>query len=165
VDTITLRPARNQDFERIIAINAAGRPGVSLLTPAELAAIKLDAPLFKIAERDRQLVGYVIAYVDTNLYDGEEFNWFKQRFTHFLYIDQIAIAQSAQRAGLGGLIYQLLEQHARQRGLTSLTCEVNLEPANPVSLAFHTRQRFVEIGTLATSDGRTVSLRRKELGE
>ena len=163
MDVLTMRPALDQDFERIIAINAAGCPGVCALTLAELAAIQVDAPLFNVAEIDRELVGYVIAYLDANAYDGEEFNWFKRHFARFLYIDQIAVAQSARRAGVGAQIYQQLEQHARQQTLTSLTCEVNLEPPNPVSLAFHTRQRFVEVGTLATSDGRAVSLRRKEL--
>ena len=159
-----MRPAQDQDFERILAINQAGRPGVSPLALAELAAIRADAPLFEVAEIGPELAGYVIAYVDRNVYDGEEFNWFKRHFTHFLYIDQIAVAQSARRAGVGAQMYQLLKQRARKQALTSLTCEVNLEPPNPVSLAFHTRQRFIEVGTLATSDGRTVSLRRKELG-
>jgi predicted GNAT superfamily acetyltransferase len=159
-----MRPAEVQDFKRVIAINEAGQPGVAPLSPAELAAIRTDAPLFEVAELDRQLVGYVIAYLDTDVYDGEEFNWFKQHFTRFLYVDQIAVARSARRAGVGAQIYQLLEQRARSKGLTSLTCEVNLKPSNPVSLAFHSGQQFVEVGTLATSDGRTVSLRRKELG-
>jgi predicted GNAT superfamily acetyltransferase len=158
-----MRPAREHDFKRIIAINAAGQPGVSPLTPAELGLVRTEAPLFEVAELDRELVGYLIAYLDTSVYDGEEFNWFRQHFTGFLYIDQIAVAQSSRHAGVGAQMYQLLEQRARQQGLTSLTCEVNLEPPNPVSLAFHSRQRFVEVGTLTTSDGRTVSLRRKEL--
>ena len=158
-----MRPAREQDFERIIAINEAGQPGVSPLTPAELSLVRSHAPLFEVAEVGRELVGYLIAYLNTNVYDGEEFNWFKQRYTHFLYIDQLAVAQSTRRAGVGAHMYRLLEQRAHEQGLASLTCEVNLEPSNPVSLAFHTRQRFVEVGTMATSDGRTVSLRRKEL--
>jgi predicted GNAT superfamily acetyltransferase len=158
-----MRPAREQDFEHIIAINEAGQPGVSSLTPAELSLVRSQAPLFEVAEVGRDIVGYLIAYLDTNVYDGEEFNWFKQCYTHFLYVDQVAVAQSARRAGVGAQMYRLLEQRAREQRLASLTCEVNLEPANPVSLAFHTRQRFVEVGTMATSDGRTVSLRRKEL--
>jgi predicted GNAT superfamily acetyltransferase len=165
VDAITMRPAGHQDFERIVAINEAGQPGVSALAIADLAAIRIGAPLFEIAEFGRELVGYIIAYLDTNVYDGEEFNWFKQHYARFLYVDQIAVARSARRAGIGAQIYQLLEQRAGEQGLTSLTCEVNLEPPNPASLAFHSRQRFVEVGTLATSDGRTVSLRRKELGQ
>jgi uncharacterized protein len=163
VDTLTIRPALDQDFERILAINEDGRPGVSPLTPPELAAICAGAGLFGVAEIDREVVGYVIAYTDEDVYDGEEFNWLKRSFARFLYIDQIAIARAARRSGIGARIYRSLEQCAREQALTSLVCEVNLDPPNPVSLEFHTRQRFVEVGTLATADGRKVSLRRKEL--
>jgi predicted GNAT superfamily acetyltransferase len=163
VDALTMRPVHDQDFERVLTINAAGRPGVAPLTLVELAAICASAPLFDVAAIDREVVGYVIAYTNEDVYDGEEFNWFKHTFAHFLYIDQIAVARSARRAGVGARIYQFLERRAREQALTSLTCEVNLDPPNPVSLEFHTRQRFVEVGTLATFDGRTVSLRYKDL--
>ena len=163
MDALTLRPAHNQDFERVLAINEAGRPGVSPLTLAELTLICAGESHCHVAEREPEVIGYVITYTDTDRYEGEEFNWFKHNFARFLYIDQIAIARSARGAGVGAQVYRFLEQRAHKQALTSLVCEVNLEPPNPVSLAFHTRERFVEAGTLATSDGRTVSLRRKEL--
>jgi predicted GNAT superfamily acetyltransferase len=165
VDALTIHPAQNQDFEPVLAINEAGRPGVSFLTLAELAAICAGGSHCHVAKLDREIVGYVIIYTDTDSYDGEEFNWFKLNFARFLYIDQIAIARSARGAGVGAHIYRLLEQRARGRALTSLVCEVNLDPPNPVSLAFHARQCFVEVETLATADGRMVSLQRKELGQ
>ena len=163
MDALTLRPAQNHDFERILAINEAGRPGVSPLTPAELAVICASESHCHVAEREREVLGYVITYTDMDSYEGEEFNWFKHNFAHFLYIDQIAIAPATRSSGVGAQVYRFLEQRAREQALTSLVCEVNLEPLNPVSLTFHTRQHFVEIETLATLDGRTVSLRRKEL--
>jgi len=163
VDALSLRPAHHQDFERVLAINKAGRPGVSLLTQAELDMLCAGESHCHVAACAREVVGYVITYTDTDSYDGEEFNWFKHNFARFLYIDQIAIARSARGAGVGSQVYRYLEQRAREQARPSLVCEVNLEPPNPVSLAFHTRQCFVEIATLATSDGRTVSLRRKEL--
>ena len=164
MDTLTIRSAQNQDFERVLAINEAGHPGVSPLTLDELVAICAGGSCCHIAQLDREVVGYAITYTDADTYDGEEFNWFKHNFARFLYIDQIAIARSARRAGVGAHIYRFLEQRAREQALTSLVCEVNLDPPNPVSLAFHTRQRFLEVETLATADGRMVSLRRKELG-
>ena len=147
----------------MLAINAAGQPGVSPLTHAELSAVLEAAAYCYVAQIEQEVVGYIIAYTDEQAYDGEEFNWFKGRFTRFLYIDQIAIAQSARRARAGSQIYRFLEQTARARKLTSLVCEVNLAPPNPVSLNFHANNGFMEVGVLDTSDGRTVSLRRKEL--
>jgi len=147
----------------MLAINAAGQPGVSPLTHAELSAVLGAAAYCYVAQIDQQVVGYIIAYADEQVYDGEEFNWFKRRFARFLYIDQIAIAQAARRARAGSQIYRHMEQLARARALTSLVCEVNLAPPNPVSLSFHANNGFIEVGVIDTFDGRTVSLRRKEL--
>jgi predicted GNAT superfamily acetyltransferase len=44
-------------------------------------------------------------------------------------------------------------------GLREVTCEVNLEPPNPRSLAFHDRLGFVQVGELVTkNDTITVAL-------
>src|SRR5262245_12521203 len=119
MDAITLRQAAAHDFDRVLAINQEGQPGVAALTMPELAAIFAAAPLFSVAEIDRQVVGYVIAYTDADPYDGEEFNWFKRRLAPFLYIDQIAVARSVRRARVGERIYYSLEQLARERVLAS----------------------------------------------
>jgi hypothetical protein len=163
VDKLNFRPARTEDFGTILAINEEGYPGVVRLTLAELTAVLNNASFFYITEMHSWVVGYVIAYTDQDVYDGAEFLWFQRHLANFLYIDQIAIAGSARQAGVGSLFYGFVEQFARQHGLASLVCEVNLEPPNPVSLNFHARNNFVEVGIMETSDGRKVSLRRKDL--
>ena len=40
--------------------------------------------------------------------------------------------------------------YARAQGVPRITCEVNVEPPNPVSLKFHERRGFREIGFVAT---------------
>jgi predicted GNAT superfamily acetyltransferase len=165
MDRVILRPVQPGDFERVLAINEAGWPGVSPLSLAELHMALEVSPYFGVAEYDRHVAGYVITYGAENVYDGDEFGWFKQQFSDFLYIDQIAIARTARRLGLGSRIYHHLEAFARGQGLTSLVCEVNLEPPNPISLNFHSRQQFIEVETMATQDGRRVSLRRRVLAK
>ena len=161
--SLTFRPVQLSDFEAILAINAAGYPGVVRLALEELTAVLATAPFFYVAEVDAQVAGYVIAYTDQNSYDGDEFLWFQTRYANFLYIDQIAVAPTVRRVRVGSHFYQFLEQFARQQGLTSLVCEVNLEPPNPISLNFHAQNGFVEVGVMDTPDGRKVSLRRKKL--
>lgn len=160
---LDFRPARIEDFEAVLAINEAGYPGVVRLTSAELAAVLAQAPFFYVAEMNTQVVGYLMAYTDKNVYAGDEFLWFQRHFSDFLYIDQIAIAATARRARVGSKFYDFVEQFARQRGLTSLVCEVNLEPPNPISLNFHAQNGFIKVGVMDTPDGRKVSLQRKEL--
>jgi predicted GNAT superfamily acetyltransferase len=161
--SLTFRPVQTSDFEAILAINAAGYPGVVRLAFDELTTVLATAPFFYVAERDSQVAGYMIAYTDKNSYDGDEFLWFQARYPNFLYIDQIAVAPTVRRARGGSHFYQFVEQFARQQGLTSLVCEVNVEPPNPISLNFHAKNDFVEVGVMDTPDGRKVSLRRKEL--
>ncbi len=60
--------------------------------------------------------------------------------------------------GVASALYADVAGAARERGISVLACEVNLKPENPISLRFHARQGFVEIGTLGTRDGRIVSL-------
>jgi len=151
------------DVETILAINQEGYPGVVRLTFDELTTALTQAPFFYVAEIDSLVVGYVIAYFASNFYDGDEFFWFQRHFGNFLYIDQIVITQKARRARVGSQFYDYVEQFARQASLTSVVCEVNLEPPNPISLNFHTKNNFVGVGTMDTSDGRRVSLRRKDL--
>ena len=161
METLTIRIARPNDFEQILTINTEGYPGVSPLILAELNLVRELSPYFGVAEHASQVVGYIITYRADQEYDGDEFNWFKQNFSDFLYIDQIAIAASARRLQVGTQLYRHIEQVAQELELTSLVCEVNLEPPNPMSLSFHSRQGFGEVGTMATQDGRRVSLRRK----
>jgi predicted GNAT superfamily acetyltransferase len=160
-DEISIRPAEPADLQAILAINAAGQPGVSALTPAELRIALGQSPYLYVAELSGAIVGYLIAYTGDQGYDGEEFAWFRQHFARFLYIDQVAIAASARRAGVGMRLYADAEVFAREQLLDSIVCEVNIETPNPTSRAFHERNGFSEVGILSTGDGRTVSLRRK----
>jgi predicted GNAT superfamily acetyltransferase len=46
-----------------------------------------------------------------------------------------------------------------------MVCEVNLEPRNDVSLAFHAARGYVEVGQLAHGQEKLVALLSKELGQ
>ncbi len=52
-------------------------------------------------------------------------------------------------------------------GVSSLAAEreVRLQPPTPASLPIHARLGFQEVGVLTVPDGRTVSLRRRDLLE
>ena len=164
MNQITIRAARQQDFDAILAINAEGQPGVSALTRAELVSA-LESGSVWVAEGTTGLAGYLVAYRSDAVYDGEEFAWFQSRYSPFLYIDQVAVAPQQRRAAVGFQLYQTVERAAREQGLFALVCEVNLEPPNPISLAFHTRNDFHEVGVLDTRDGRKVTLLLKRLAE
>ena len=155
---IVMRPAQREHLPAIRAINAESVPGVSLLTARDLNRITEAASIVVVALLNESVAGYSVGYAADAAYAGEEFQWFLCRGRDFLYVDQIAVAVSHRSRGIGAALYQELAQFAERNQLRSLVCEVNVEPPNPRSMAFHARQGFDEVGRLLTTDGRYVAL-------
>jgi predicted GNAT superfamily acetyltransferase len=162
-NSIFIRPAQREHLQEVQAINADSSPGVSALTSDALDQLFRTASVMWVASMDERVVGYLVGFAPGAVYDGEEFAWFRQLGHDFLYVDQIAAKASHRGMGIGAALYQELQTYAERNRLVSLTCEVNIEPPNPGSMAFHARLGFVEIGRLHTRDGRYVALLRKWL--
>ncbi|HTO54494.1 MAG TPA: GNAT family N-acetyltransferase [Myxococcota bacterium] len=162
--SLSVRSATLADRDAILAINRAGMPGVSAFEPAELERCISAATLFWVAERGGEPCGYLLAFAHGFAGIGDEYAWFSARHAAFLYVDSIAIAERARRSGVGAALYARLEDEARRRGIARLSCEVNLEPPNPQSLAFHGARGFREVGRLRVRDGRFVALLEREIG-
>ncbi len=161
---VSVRRARPQDAAPIASVNAEGVPGVTPMGAEAVARAMGAATLFLVAEADGAVQGYLIAYDPEREYDGEEFLWFRERGRDFLYVDQIAVSARARGAGVGRALYDEAAREAAARGLASLVCEVNIEPPNPQSMAFHERLGFSEIGRLKVRlHERYVALMRRPL--
>lgn len=159
-----LRDATSGDYDAIFRINAESRPGVSALTPDYLEALIDECELFRLVEIGDHLAGYLCALGRRASYDGEEFRWFQDRIAgNFLYIDQVAIERGSRRRALGGILYDDLEAYATATGIGTLACEVDHDPLNIASRAFHEKRGFREIGRLPTR-GVVVSLLVKIVG-
>jgi len=81
------------------------------------------------------------------------FNWFKEHRESFVYIDRIIVAASARGQGLARMLYGDLFGAAQQAGQDRVVCEVNIEPPNPASNAFHVAMGFQEVGKAAFYGG------------
>jgi uncharacterized protein len=163
-NAISIRDIRPDDLKELLRINEESSPGVSQLTAVDAERLTTDATLAWVAVGDQGVAGYLIAFIGSATYAGEEFSWFKKRGREFVYVDQIALGLSYRGRGVGRLLYLELEQWAARQRCQLLNCEVNLDPPNPRSLAFHRRYGFIEIGRMHTSDGRHVALLQKEVG-
>ena len=64
----------------------------------------------------------------------------------FVYVDRIVVDDSQRGRGLGAHLYRVMFDRARAVGHDRIVCEVNLEPPNPGSDAFHKKMGFVEVG-------------------
>lgn len=159
MNTLMLHDLTAHYISDVIKINVAGQPGVCALSLEQIEEHLAHARFFKVVMLSGECIAYVIAYDYQQLYDGDEFNWFKNNIGQpFLYIDQIAIAPTHQGQGWGGQIYDLLKELAANLHYKHLTCEVNLEPPNPISLKFHHQNGFITQGELVAGDGRRVAL-------
>ena len=162
--SLEIRPATVRDLPEVLRLNESMFPHVSGLTPGSLRTLFDEAAWFCVAESNNDCAGFLIALRPNANYQSENYLWFAPRFSNFLYIDRICVSPTCQRRGVASRLYAGAEKCAREGHIPLLTCEVNLEPENPPSLAFHDRQGFKEVGTQRTETGtKLVSLRLKHL--
>ncbi len=153
------RSLTRDDAGELALLNDAAAPAVPITEPSGLARLIELADLALGLEREGHLVGFVIAIAPGSDYDSENYRYFESRGIDHLYVDRIVIAESERGAGLGPLLYEQVFDAARRAGRSEVTCEVNLEPPNPGSQAFHARLGFEQVGVQATKGGAvTVSL-------
>jgi predicted GNAT superfamily acetyltransferase len=147
----------------VLRINAGSRPGVAPLDPVELQRLQSLSDLHRVANAAASgagLAGYVLAFDRAAAYDGEEFLALRKLLPGpFLYIDQVAVSVDHRRCGVAVALYRSLEASAATSGV--LCCEVNLQPPNPASSAFHRAAGFEVVATMLTADGREVEFMKK----
>jgi uncharacterized protein len=91
-------------------------------------------------------------------YMSPNFLWFRTRYPRFVYIDRVIVAASQRQKGWGRRFYGGLFEAAAAAGHTVVACEVNSEPPNPASDAFHRALGFTEVGSAVLAGrGKTVT--------
>ena len=93
-----------------------------------------------------KVIAFLLAFEPGSDYDSPNYRWFDQHYTGFVYIDRIVVGVAARGRGVGKRFYRALEGWAGKRGFSQLAAEVDIEPPNPTSLAFHQASGFVEVG-------------------
>ena len=131
------------------AVNALGTSGLAAHLPACELALVVDDP----AQPGAGPLGFLLALAPDAPYASENYTWFAAHRPGSLYVDRIVVAPRAHGSGIGRSLYAAAHHRARALGLDEVTCEVNLEPPNPQSLAFHRRLGFVQAGEQSTKGG------------
>jgi len=160
---VILRPVQLDDLARLRVLNQAAIPHVNSLTVAQLDWFRVQAPYFRVAESDGAIAGFLTALFPEADYQSPNLLWFRNHRDRFVYVDRIIVAGPVRGTGIGRLLYADLEGFSRPFARL-LTCEVNLRPPNPGSLAFHRRLGFHEAGRQELDGGtREVVLLEKDL--
>lgn len=159
-----MRDAEPRDFPAILALNEEFVRFTSPLDEAALAELHAQAAYHRVVDEDGRIGAFLLAIAPGQPYQSLNYTWFAARYDDFLYIDRVVVAGDRQHAGLGGALYGDVGAWAAEQGIGRLVCEVNVEPPNEVSDAFHRRHGFVEVGTQWVADGtKRVALLEKRL--
>ncbi len=140
---IDLRTAPARLRGRVLALNNAHAAETSELDAEGLDAL-LGAAFFAPATPDGG--AFLIALDETAEYLNPNFLWFRERCAGFVYVDRVVVSPSWRGRGLARRLYDELARHALAARRALIACEVNREPPNPASDAFHAALGFREIG-------------------
>ncbi|MEM1314057.1 MAG: GNAT family N-acetyltransferase [Pseudomonadota bacterium] len=154
-------PAGIRDASPLLALNRAHEAELSPLTAPELRGL-VETSFLALAAPDA--AAFLIAFDQDAPYASPNFLWFKARLPRFVYVDRIAVAAQARGRGLARALYDALFDAARAAGHDAVVCEVNAEPPNPASDAFHAALGFEIVGEARLADrGKTVRYFRRGL--
>ncbi len=139
---VTVRDAAPGDEEFILALNAASTPAVGDMTADDYREIAGWAYRVLIAEAGGKPAGFLILIRPGSDYPSDNYGWFEEQFDHHLYVDRIAVSKAAWGQGVGRSLYEEAMRIAAATGEKRLTAEVNEDPPNPESMAFHAKLGF-----------------------
>ncbi|MEP0324935.1 GNAT family N-acetyltransferase [Bauldia litoralis] len=155
--TPTIAPIAGADAatrSALLDLNNDHARETSLLTPASWDSMVATAFSATVADGG---AAFLIAFDQSAAYDSPNFLWFRERLPRFVYVDRIVVAADDRGRGLARHLYEDLFAKARATGFDRVVCEVNSEPPNPGSDAFHGRMGFTEMGRAELIDrGKTV---------
>jgi uncharacterized protein len=140
-----------EDEPAILALNNEHAAELSWLEPERLSFLLGEA---FYARRMGTLEAFIMTFDQDANYDSPNFLWFRERYQRFVYVDRVVVAGTARGRGHARRIYEDLFDHVSRAGHTIVTCEVNAEPPNPASDAFHAALGFVEVGDAVIHGGK-----------
>ena len=138
----------------LLALNNAHAVELSLLDAAGLERLVTEA---FVARRVGLADALLIAFDQDAAYDSPNFLWFRDRYERFVYVDRVVTASAARGQGHAGRLYRDVVEQARAAGHSLIVCEVNSDPPNPGSEAFHRSFGFEPVGEALLPNGKTVA--------
>lgn len=141
-----IRKARFEDFAAITALNAESERYLSPMAQARLERLHGWASYHRVIERDGRVVAFLLAFREGAGYDSPNYRWFSERYKSFVYIDRVVVAPPHRGNGLATAMYLDVFAFAQKSGVSTITCEFDIDPPNEASSRFHERLGFQEVG-------------------
>ena len=159
-----IRPISSAEIGAAVELNNAEVPQVGASDPEHFADLMgyrgVVWGAYNVADLGG-LAGLLVAVEPGTTYNSTNYQWFDDRSDDFIYVDRIVVAPAVKGQGVGRALYERLAA-AYVGTARQMTCEVNIDPPNESSMAFHRRMGFGQVGT-KLDGSKTVSLMTKEL--
>ncbi len=145
VTKLTKNPS-NKLIENLYYLNQENTPEVG-----SIENIESFSKLFELSttsllvELKGQIIGFIICFRENSIYASENYKFFNNNKDKFIYIDRIVIKSGFRRMGFGTKIYNHLDALA-SKDFLPICCEVNSVPKNEISINFHIKNGFTEVG-------------------
>jgi predicted GNAT superfamily acetyltransferase len=152
VEGVTIRDMVEEDLPKVLEINEVNVPEVGPLGPEQLRSIVGESIARLVVEAEGTIAGFCLVLAHGSAYDSSNYAWFMERYPTDWYLDRVAFDPLAQGKGLGSQLYAEVERRLTAAHATGLTLEVNIDPPNEPSLAFHKKHGFVEVGRRTSHD-------------
>jgi uncharacterized protein len=139
-----------------LGLGAAHEAETGPLDRDRLAAMAAEALMAVALPGPGGVDALLIGFGPGARYDSPNYAWVSARFDDAAYVDRVIVAPRARGRGLARALYHAFAERAAARGLRRIACEVNIEPPNPASDAFHAALGFAECGRAPLPGGKTV---------
>ncbi len=139
-----LEPLRRADRGDVLALNARHEHLTAPMDADRLGHLA-EVGAVEVFRHDGRFAGFVVTVQSGAAFDSENFAWFAERYDSFCYLDRIVVHEDARRVGLARRVYDALETRTA-RTAPLLALEVNIDPPNDASLAFHAGRGFEAVG-------------------
>ena len=155
-----LQPLRDADHLDVLGLNQRFQ---HLTAPLDVDGLShLDAVgTVEVIRVGDAFAGFVVTVPREADHDSGNLVWFRERYDAFDYLDRIIVHEDFRRRSLAGQVYDEVEARTTRRA-PLLTLEVNIDPPNEASLAFHAARGFEQVGERDLDD-HTVAMLVKRL--
>lgn len=158
---MNIRSATKEDLPEILSMNTAALPHVSEVNISDMRRFLQQADPFLVIEKEGELAGFMIVLQPGLDYQSPNYTFFCNTYSDFDYVDRIVIVEKFQGKALGTALYNYLINHSEKE---RVTCEINLKPPNPNSMAFHKALGFKKVDELESENGaKSVAMMSKSL--
>ena len=139
------------DLELAHAWNQANTPHVNSLDFSTFSKVYSLSSYCYIIDYKGKPAGFSWLMSPGSPYDSVNFQYFNDRYSTFLYLDRIVIAEEFRGKKLATRMYEhIFATHAP----IPICCEVNSLPENVASIALHEKLGFSLVGEQSTEGGR-----------